>query len=212
MAALLLRENLMNFCAFFDSYQSMQINIHPFGKASRHLYAVLLLLTPLLAPWPALASSPFDGLWEINLEETDKVSVEFKEGGGLKGAGINTSVSVMGLPLPSRYRQSPMSELAAKDPEVLLCTQMNIAVTDKRIQLKYDSDDSETLRKGEYRGRFSKWSKKRIEQRYKTPERSVRKTWTLRDDGRLLVAVKINPRGDQARTYNRVFDRIAPSD
>ena len=183
----------------------MAINIFRFGNIKDLASALLILL---FLPVLAMAQSPFDGLWEINLEETDKVSVEFKEGGGLKGAGINTSVSVMGLPLPSRYRQTPMSQLAAKDPEVLVCTQMRIAVTDKRVQLDYDSNDQETLRKGEYRGRFSKWSKKRIEQKYKTPERSVRKTWALRDDGRLQVSVKINPRGDQARTYNRVFDRI----
>ena len=41
------------------------------------------------------------------------------------------------------------------------------------------------------------------------PERTVTKTWTMRDDGRLLVAVKINPRNDSARTFKRVFDRVA---
>jgi hypothetical protein len=168
----------------------------------------VLLLGCAIAVQPSWAS-PFDGQWRINLQETDKLTVQFKEGsGGLKGAGITTSVTIGGLPLPSRYRQSAMSDLAPKDPEVLLCTDMQITVKDKQVALQYDNTKAEVLRKGDYRGRTSKWSKKKIEQRYKTPERSVRKTWQVRDDGRLLVSVKINPRGDKARTYNRVFDRV----
>jgi len=154
------------------------------------------------------AQSPLAGSWRINLEETDKVSVEFKEGSGMQRNPLNVTGSVMGLPLPSRYRQSAMSSLPAKDPQVLTCTDMQIDVQDKKVALRYNTDGKETLRKGDYRGRTSAWSKNKIEQKYKTPERTVRKTWTLRDDGRLLVSVKINPRGDRARTYNRVFDRV----
>lgn len=173
----------------------------------RLMRGAAFLLALLFAPL-SLAQSPFDGSWRINLDETDKVNVKFEEGSGMQGNGINTTVSVMGLPLPSRYRQSAMSSLPAKDPSVLVCTDMFIAISEKKVNLTYDEGEKESLTKGEYRGRVSKWSKKKIEQKYKTPERSVRKTWSLRDDGRLLVAVKINPRGDKARTYNRVFDRI----
>ena len=69
-------------------------------------------------------------------------------------------------------------------------------------------DGKETLRKGHYRGRDTEISKKRIRQKYETGERKVTKTWSMRDDGRLFVSVKINPKGDKARTYNRVFDRV----
>ncbi len=170
---------------------------------------LIFILFTLMASH-ALAESAFSGHWRINLEETDKVAVKFKEGSGMKGGGLKPTVSVMGLPLPSSYRQGPMSNLPAKDPQVLTCTNMSINVADKKVALEYDAADTETLVKGDYRGRTTKWSKKKIEQKYKTPERSVKKTWSMRDDGRLMVSVKINPRGDKARTYNRVFDRIQP--
>lgn len=174
------------------------------------ILALPILIALVAAPLATAAASPLDGHWRINLEETDKVAVKFKEGGGMSGGNFKPSISVMGLPLPKSYRQSAMSNLSAKDPKVLRCTDMQISVDKKNVALTYDHADEEELVKGEHRGRTSKWSKKKIEQKYKTPERSVRKTWTLRDDGRLLVSVKLNPRGDKARTYNRVFDRVEP--
>lgn len=148
------------------------------------------------------------GDWRINLEETDKVAVKYKDGSGMKGGNFKPTISVMGLPLPSSMRQGPMSGLRAKDPQVLTCTDMLIAIEEEQVALVYDGRGDEILKKGSYRGRTSNWSKKKIEQKYKTSERSVKKTWTLRKDGRLLVSVKINPRGDKARTFNRVFDRV----
>ncbi|XOV83881.1 MAG: hypothetical protein ACFHXK_01955 [bacterium] len=176
----------------------------------RTLTALPILAALFAASVATAATSPLDGHWRINLEETDKVAVKYKDGSGMSGGNFKPNISVMGLPLPRSYRQSPMSNLAAKDPKVLRCTDMQIAVDKKDVVLTYDNADKEKLVKGEHRGRTSKWSKKKIEQRYKTPERSVNKTWTLRDDGRLLVSVKLNPRGDKARTYNRVFDRVEP--
>jgi hypothetical protein len=169
---------------------------------------ILVLLTTLALP--VIADSRMAGEWQINLTETDKVTVEFKKGSGVKTSKLRgVSVSVMGLPLPSSYRQSAMSSLPPKDPQVLLCTTMGIDVTEKKINLKYDEDGKESLIKGHYRGRDTKISKRKVEQKYKTPERTVTKTWRLRDDGRLLVSVKIKYRGDKAQVYNRVFDRVS---
>ena len=173
------------------------------------------IITPIvliMLALPVAAESQFSGAWRINLEETDKVAVKFKEGSGMMGNKLRATGSVMGLPLPSRYRQSAMSNLPAKDPQVLTCTNMSIDPQGDRIALRYDGDGKEILRKGEYRGRTSTWSKTKIEQKYKTPERRVRKTWSLRDDGRLFVSVKINPTDDRARTYNRVFDRVTSAE
>ena len=55
-------------------------------------------------------------------------------------------------------------------------------------------------------GRTSKWSKSKIQQKYKTTDRKVTKTWTMRDDGRIFVSVKLNPKGEKARVFNRVFE------
>lgn len=167
----------------------------------------------MLSLWQphALAAkpNPMQGTWRINLEETDKVSVDFEEGSGIQGRNMGrTTITVMGLPLPSRAKASPMSGLPAKDPEVLVCTQMQLQVQGNQVLLNYDNGSKETLRKGEYRGRTTALSGKKIEQKYKTTERRVRKTWSLREDGRLLVAVRIKYQGDKARTYSRVFDRV----
>ena len=34
------------------------------------------------------------------------------------------------------------------------------------------------------------------------------KSWTLREDGRLLVSVTLNPKGERKRVFNRVFDLV----
>ena len=151
------------------------------------------------------------GDWKLNLEESDKVSISYEKGSGAGRSKVlqNISMSVMGLPLPTRRRTPGQSRMAPKSPAVLLCNQMQIEPHKDRLALTYDAD-KETLRKGHYRGRDTKWSKKKIEQKYKTPDRKVTKTWTLRPDGRLLVEVKINPPKDKARTYRRVFDKATP--
>ncbi len=171
---------------------------------------VVLSLT-LLSMSAVWAESPFDGKWRINHEETDKVAIKYKDGSGVQGNGsrIKPTIDVgLGLPLPQRIKQPPMSTLAASDPDVLRCTTMEIASAGKKIRLDYDQAKKETLVKGDYRGRTTSINKKRIQQKYKTTERRVTKTWSIREDGRLLVSVKINPSNDKARTYNRVFDRV----
>ena len=166
--------------------------------------ALLLVCLPCIT-----LANPMSGDWRINLEETDKLSVDFKDGSGIQGRYRGaTNISIMGLPLPSRAKAAPMSKLAAKDPAVLTCTEMTLSVGNRSASLTYDNGRKETLREGEYRGRTASLSPKKIEQRYKTTERTVRKTWTLRSDGRLLVAVKVKYQGDKARTYQRVFDRV----
>ncbi len=176
-------------------------------------YTALLTCLLFLASPLAYSSSPFAGNWKLNLEESDKVSISYEEGSGAGRAKIlqNISMTVMGLPLPTRTRTPSQSRMAPKNPDVLLCTYMRIDPADKKLKVTYDEEKSETLRKGHYRGRDSVWSKKKIEQKYKTPDRKVTKTWTLRDDGRLLVEVKINPPKDKSRTYSRVFDRVTIS-
>jgi hypothetical protein len=178
------------------------------------LKKIVLTLAISLLSLPAIVTAnagALAGHWKLNLEESDKVSVSYEKGSGAGRSKVlqNISMTVMGLPLPTRTRTFGQSHMAPKNPAVLLCNQMQIEPQADRIALTYDAD-KETLRKGHYRGRDSNWSKKKIEQKYKTPDRRVTKTWTLRADGRLLVEVKINPPKDKARTYRRVFDKATP--
>ncbi len=180
-------------------------NFHPLAFC----ICSLLFFTAL----PARADMAWEGTWKLNFEETDKVTIHYKDGSGTGRRNIfqNANVSIGGLPLPSLGGGvPPQSRMPAKDPEVLLCNSMVIEAEDKKVKLAYDEDKKETLRSGSFRGRNTNWSKKKIEQKYKTPDRKVTKTWTVRPDGRLLVSVKINPKKDRAKTYNRVFDRVTP--
>ncbi len=181
----------------------------------RFLKFIAVTATAWLLTTEAWADSRFDGRWKINFEESEKVSISYEEGSGSGRSKIlqNMNVSVMGLPLPTlRHRVGPQSSLAPKNPDVLLCTFMDVEVAKDRVALTYDEGKKETLRKGDYRGRNTKWSKREIKQKYKTPDRKVTKTWRIRDDGRLLVEVKLDPPRDRSRTYRRVFDRVALDD
>lgn len=177
----------------------------------------ILILTAVLLTLAASTHADdyvLDGQWQLNLPESDKVAIKYEEGSGTGRRNIlqNGTISVNGLPLPTiRIRQGPASGLPAKNPEVLLCNLMQIDADGDRMTLTYDNDEKEKMRRGDYRGRTTKWDKKGLKQSYRTPERKVTKTWSMRDDGRLLVEVKINPRGDRARTYRRVFDRVEAS-
>lgn len=176
----------------------------------RQTCIIIALIASLVGLSTDASASNFDGRWQLNLEESDKVSVTYEEGSGAGRSKIfqNISMTVMGLPLPTRSKTPSQSSMMPKSPKVLLCNVMEIATDAKLIKLLFDDDGKETLRRGHYRGRDAKWSAKKIEEKYKTPDRKVTKTWTLRSDGRLRVDVKINPPKDKARTYSRVFDRV----
>ena len=169
--------------------------------------ALIAALLPMLA-----VAAPWDGHWEVNYEETDKVTETYEEGSGIgkRNPFGNASVNVGGLPLPSLGgRIPPQSNMPSKDPAVMRTNTMSISTEGNKIELTYDEDRGETIRKGHYRGRDTTLKKREFKQKYKTPDRRVTKTWTLREDGRLLVSVKLNPTKDRARTFNRVFDRVA---
>jgi hypothetical protein len=155
----------------------------------------------------ATADDPYAGRWVVNVEETQAVAVPFEKGGGLGGSKWRPNITVMGVPLPGTQKMPPMSNLRAKDPMVLRAAAMIITAEQDRMRVEYPGVGKETLRKGHYRGRDTKFSKKGIRQKYKTPERRVTKVWSIRPDGRLLVEVQIKPVRDKVRTHRRVFER-----
>ena len=163
----------------------------------------------MLMTAPSYGDSPFDGRWTLNTEETDKVAAKYEDGSGMKGHDFGRPrVTVMGIPVPGTARPPAQGGIAARDPLVLRCASMDIAVDGEAVHLTYDQAEQEVMRKGEYRGRNTRVSRSTIRQKYKTRSRTVTKTWELRSDGRLLVLVKLNPKQDKARTFARVFDRV----
>ena len=171
----------------------------------------LILAGSLIAQpsWARDKVPDFVGQWTINNELTDAIAPEFKDSDLFSGFGNGSvSVSVMGIPLPGGGQRQASSGGALKDPDVLSCREMRIEQHGDGLQMTYEGVGSELLRPGDYRGRQSSWSRKRISQRYKSTSRKVSKKWEVRRDGRLLVTVVINPKNDKKRTYKRVFDPV----
>ena len=178
---------------------------------SRFARLTIGLLTALLLAAPSYGDSPFDGHWTLNAEETDKVAAKYEDGSGMKGHDFGRPrVTVMGIPVPGTARPPAQGGIAARDPLVLRCASMEIAVDGEAVPVRHFGIvlPWEVMRKGDFRGRKTRVSRSTIRQKYKTSSRTVTKTWELRADGRLLVLVKLNPKQDKARTFARVFDRI----
>lgn len=187
------------------------------GRFSLSVLTILAALTIFLSGAVVAATEDkiadkYAGDWVINLAESDLLREELDEKAPvLQGAG-RVRISILGLPLPTlNPKVGPQSPLSAVDPAVLRSRKMSISVSANKISFEYPEvsgpDAKEVLRNGHYRGRDSKWSLKRIEQKYSTTERKVRKTWSIRGDGRLLAVVTIKNPKSKKRTFSRVFDR-----
>ena len=157
----------------------------------------------------------FVGTWVLNQAETELLRDDLDEKTIKIPTAGRAQISVMGIPLPGGggSTRSGHSPLTAKQPEILRCKTMTISARENLVELFYPGLDRqeqrETLRAGHYRGRDSKWSRKRLQQKYKTSERSVSKKWSMRKDGRLLVEVAIKHKKAKKLTFRRVFDRAA---
>lgn len=183
-----------------------------------HLQIGVLLMLALISS-QCIASNnvqtmPMEGEWIVNVAETDLLREDLDEKTQLIQSPGKMQISVMGIPLPGGggTQKRGQSPLTAKEPSVLLCQSMVLKAQRERIELSYPDlsgiEAKETLRKGHFRGRDTKWSTRKIEQKYKTTERKVSKSWSIRPDGRLLVVVTIKASGSKKRTYRRVFDRV----
>jgi hypothetical protein len=195
--------------------------IHQTNPYSASLIGTIVGCLCLVLSSVATAAKPppaYAGAWVLNQDETELLRDDLDE----KTIKIPTAgrmqVSVMGIPLPWRRWQSgqrPFSTDCQTTGSTCAVSKCRSRWLDKTIQLTYPDLDpleqKETLRAGHYRGRDSKWNRKKIQQKYKTSERKVSKTWTMRKDGRLLVEVSIKHKKAKKQTFSRVFDRL-PTD
>ena len=158
-------------------------------------------------------SSPFSGSWQLNANESDVLREDLDERTSLINKPGKLSGSIMGMPLPSgKPKNRSHSPLTAKDPAVLRVRFMEIDIASDAVQLTFPElsgfEASDNMVIGEFRGRKTSFSSNRIRQIYKTTERRVKKLFSIRSDGRLLVQVEIKHRGSKKRVLSRVFDRV----
>ena len=146
------------------------------------------------------------GEWVLNSELTHELQPK-QSGGGGGGFGSPTiSIGGVGVPLPGGS-SSAAGNGTARDPRVLRCDAMTVSMTEDNVHFAYNGAGEETMLSGNDHGRKTSWSRDRLTQKYSTNVRKVRKTYELDDDGRLIVKVKISPKGAKSATHVRVFER-----
>lgn len=175
------------------------------------LLAGCLLAAAIAASTPAYAKKePTEllGEWVLNSALTHELQPK-QSGGGGGGFGTPTiSIGGVGVPLPGGSSSAPSSG-TARDPDVLRCDAMTVTMADEDVHFVYNGAGEETMKPGNDLGRKTSWSRDRLTQNYSTNIRKVRKTYELDSEGRLIVKVKINPKGAKSATHVRVFERPA---
>ena len=176
----------------------------------RSLFAILTVSVFVTTFVNAKTFKEYEGRWEINSEATEALREPYKDNSNRKRSRFRSQMSVGGIPMPRSGGQRAMSQLTAQNPMVLRCSEMIISIkSGDQIHISYAGLGEEILRKGEYRGRKTKWSAKAIKQTYKTTERRVTKTWSFNKQGQLLVEVKIKPNESKQSVTRVVFDRTS---
>ena len=180
-------------------------------RTPRSLLSWLLAGFVLAASSAALAKGePTEllGEWVLNSELTHELQPQ-QSGGGGGGFGSPTiSIGGVGVPLPGGSSSAGGSG-GARDPRVLRCNAMTVTMSEENVHFTYQGAGEETMKPGNDHGRRTSWSQSKLTQKYNTNVRSVRKTYELDDDGRLIVKVKISPKGAKSATHVRVFERPA---
>ncbi len=177
--------------------------------AAGQTLALSLLLSLLLLADSALAKGEPEGLlgdWVLNSELTHELQPKQSSGGGGGGFGSPTiSVGGVGIPLPGGT--SSAASGGARDPRVLRCDAMTVQLVEKNVHFLYQGVGEETMKPGDDQGRKTTWRRDSLTQKYTTTSRTVRKSYELDEDGRLIVKVKISPKGAKSATHVRVFER-----
>ena len=178
-------------------------------RPSTILLTLGFLALSLLTGSTALAADPptwLLGDWVLNSEKTHELQPEQASGVDTGGFGMpSISVGGVGIPLPGG--SSAGGGTGARDPRVLRCEAMNVAMAGENVHFSYQGVGEESMKPGNDQGRKTSWGGTRLTQKYTTTSRTVSKTYQLDDDGMLIVRVKINPKGSKSATHVRVFER-----
>lgn len=180
---------------------------------NRHAIQLRWLLALFVAAVPVAALGKGEptallGEWVLNSELTHELQPK-QSGGGGGGFGTPTiSIGGVGVPLPGGSSSAAGSG-TARDPGVLRCDAMTISMAAEDVHFAYNGSGEETMKPGNDHGRKTSWNRTRLTQKYSTNVRKVSKTYELDADGRLIVRVKINPKGAKSATHVRVFERPA---
>jgi hypothetical protein len=172
------------------------------------IVAVMLLAVAA----PALSKpSKLEGRWVLNEELTSQVQPDNTPRKSALDRMPRPTISVGGMPLPGTGRESPPAPAgSAADPKVLRSTELVIEPAGDTLTLRY-AQGSDTLTRGNQQGLVTRWNERKLSTGYETLSRKVTATYEVRNDGRLLVTVKLNPNQGNSMIHKRVFERADPS-
>ena len=165
-------------------------------------------LVALIQAAGAVAAAPPEwllGEWTLNSELTHELQPKQKDGGGGGLGGATVSIGGVGVPLPGSSGPAPAG--SARDPRVLRCDAMTVSMEGDNVHFVYRGSGEETMKPGNDQGRKTSWSRTKLTQKYTTTSRTVTKTYHLDENDRLMVRVKLNPKGAKSATHVRVFER-----
>ena len=168
------------------------------------LAAALTLLTSASALGKAEPTALL-GEWVLNSELTHELQPQQSGGGGGGFGTPSISIGGVGVPLPGGGNAANSG--GARDPRVLRCDAMTVTMAEENVHFAYNGSGEETMKPGNDHGRKTTWNRTSLTQNYSTNVRKVRKRYELDDDGRLIVRVKISPKGSKSATHVRVFER-----
>lgn len=171
--------------------------------------AIFVMVLGPSGAWAAGKSSDLAGRWALNQERTAAAQPDNSKRRDLGSMLPHTTISVGGIPLPTGGGDGlPPVAGTAKDPKVLRSTTLTIEPADSELRLGYDGGQSETLKRGDDQGMFSRWNRRKLTSRYETTSRTVSQVYQVQRDGSLLVTVKLNPDQGPKTVHKRVFDRV----
>lgn len=174
----------------------------------RHLRSGVNLGILLAAASLAAAESKPDltGTWVLNAELSQE-QVKERSGSGFGGVRPSISVGGIGVPLPGGSPPASPSGGKLKDPDVLFCQELEIAVLDEVVMVRYQGLGEEEMLPGRHQGKKVRWTGSKLTEQYETTSRKVDKRFELKSPNQMLVTVRLNPREGSTRVYRKVFER-----
>lgn len=171
------------------------------------------LLTVVLGHVAALAADRgLAGTWVLNDALTRELNPPEERSNSTFGGFQAPTVVVGGMPVPvpGSGGATPGIGGSSPDPQVLRAQTVVLSPAGDEMVIDCVGVGVERLKRGNNKGQKSRWDERELKTGYETTTREVAQTWSIDDDGRLRVLVKLDPNQGRTQKHWRVFDRAAP--
>lgn len=175
----------------------------------RSLPVIIVLAFAFDVPSYAEGRPAFLGQWVLNAELSEAEQPKKKSRSGGSGFRPNVSVGGIFLPVPGSGGESGGAPI--KTPDAVYAKSITVYQEDDGIVVDYNKLGQDKYVAGNVQGTKTRWSDRKLTSSFKTTSASVREQFEVKDDGRLYITIKVNPKSGSTRTFKRVFDRVTPT-